>query len=178
MREYTFHNATLECVVGDIAAQGDMEAVVNAANAQLQIGGGVAGALHRAAGPGLAQECAPLAPIRPGEAVITSGHELPNAYVIHVLGPVYGVDEPAAGLLAACHEQAIRLAVRERIDSIAFPAVSTGAFGYPAAEAAEIAVAALGRTLGQTGWPTHVRFVLFDDATRAIYEKALAAHAA
>ena len=83
-----FSGVTVECASGDIAGQEDMAAVVNAANAQLKTGGGVAGALHRAAGPGLEEECRPLAPIKPGEAVITGGHNLPNKYVIHCLGPV------------------------------------------------------------------------------------------
>jgi len=175
MSKYRCHNCALECIVGDIARQADMQAVVNAANAQLQIGGGVAGALHRAAGPGLARECAPMAPIRPGEAVISSGHDLPNDYVIHVLGPVYGVDEPAAEYLAACHDQAIRLAARQGIASIAFPAVSTGAFGYPMQEAAEVAIAATCRTLAEVSGVSRVRFVLFDEAAHAVYNRAIAA---
>ncbi|CAN0229748.1 unnamed protein product, partial [Chrysoparadoxa australica] len=118
-----------------------MDAVVNAANAQLMIGGGVAGAIHRAAGKGLAEECAPLAPIAPGEAVITSGHNLPNPYVIHCLGPVYGRDEPADRLLADCYRNALRLAEENELKSLAFPAISTGAFGYPLRAATEIAVA-------------------------------------
>ncbi|HEX4992067.1 MAG TPA: macro domain-containing protein, partial [Rubrobacteraceae bacterium] len=81
---------TVECVRGDITSQEDVTAIVNAANAELRSGGGVAGAIHRAAGPGLEEEARPLAPIGPGEAVITGGHELPNRYVIHTLGPVYG----------------------------------------------------------------------------------------
>lgn len=89
------HAVTLECVVGDIANQPDVEAVVNAANAELRTGGGVAGAIHRAAGPGLEAECRPLAPIGAGQAVMTGAHALPNRYVIHCLGPVYGYDEPA-----------------------------------------------------------------------------------
>src|SRR5690606_41737019 len=89
-------------------------------------GGGVAGAIHRAAGPGLAEECRPLAPIRPGQAVITSGYRLPNRYVIHCLGPVYGVDEPAADLLASCYRNGLRLAEERGIASVGFPAISTG----------------------------------------------------
>lgn len=92
-------NISLELIQGDIVSQNDLEAIVNAANAQLKIGGGVAGAIHRAAGPGLEKECEPLAPIQVGEAVITGGHDLPNEYVIHTLGPVYGVDKPEAELL-------------------------------------------------------------------------------
>ena len=91
----------IECVRGDIANQPDIDAVVNAANAALRPGSGVAGALHRAAGPGLYEECRPLAPIATGEAVMTSGHGLPNPWVIHCLGPVYGRDRPEAELLVA-----------------------------------------------------------------------------
>ena len=86
------NGVTLECVQGDITSQGDVAAIVNAANAELRTGGGVAGAIHRAAGPGLEEEARPLAPISPGEAVITGAHGLPNRHVIHALGPVYGRD--------------------------------------------------------------------------------------
>lgn len=99
----TFAGVEVEIVRGDIADQPDMDAVVNAANAELMPGGGVAGAIHRAAGSGLAEECRPLAPISPGQAVITSAHNLSNKHVIHALGPVYGSDEPADGLLADCY---------------------------------------------------------------------------
>ncbi len=122
---------TIECVQGDIAAQPDLDAVVNAANAELRPGGGVAGALHRAAGPGLDEECRPLAPIAPGQAVITGAHNLPNRHVIHCLGPIYGQDEPADVLLAQCYRNALLLAEHEALTSIGFPALSTGAFGYP-----------------------------------------------
>ncbi len=84
----------LECLQGNIVSQAGIGVVVNAANAQLRSGGGVAGAIHKAAGPGLEKECGYLAPIKPGEAVITGGHNLPNPYVIHCLGPVYGMDKP------------------------------------------------------------------------------------
>ncbi len=177
MTTYHVHNTDIECIVGDIAAQSDVQAVVNAANAELQTGGGVAGALHRAAGPGLARECASMAPIGPGEAVISGGHDLPNKHVIHVLGPVYGVDEPAADYLAACHRQAIRLAETHGITSIAFPAISTGAFGYPLDEAANVAAAAVSRAVADVDAVTHVRFVLFEDFARKIYAQAFATHA-
>ncbi|MFO7676879.1 MAG: macro domain-containing protein, partial [Thermoplasmatota archaeon] len=96
----------IECVKADIASQVGITAVVNAANAQLRIGGGVAGAIHRAAGPRLEKEGRALAPIRPGQAVITGGYNLPNQYVIHCLGPVYGVDKPEDDLLADCYRNA------------------------------------------------------------------------
>jgi O-acetyl-ADP-ribose deacetylase (regulator of RNase III) len=103
---------------------------VNAANAQLRSGGGVAGALHRAAGPGLEREASALAPLNPGEAVITSGHDLPNAWVIHCLGPVYGWDHPEDRLLSSCYREALRLAESLGLTSVALPAISTGAFGW------------------------------------------------
>jgi len=166
--------ATIECIQGDIADQPDIDTVVNAANAQLQSGGGVAGALHRAAGPGLAEECRPLAPIRPGQAVITGAHELPNHHVIHCLGPVYGVDEPADELLAACYRHALELAERENVRSIAFPALSAGAFGYPAAEAARVALSTVLQTLPECQSVERVRFVLFDAGSTTLYRRTLA----
>lgn len=166
--------AIIECVQGDIARQADIDTVVNAANAQLQSGGGVAGALHRAAGPGLAEECRPLAPIRPGQAVITGAHGLPNRHVIHCLGPVYGVDEPADELLAACYRHALELAEREDVRSIAFPALSAGAFGYPAAEAARVALSTVLQTLPECPSIERVRFVLFDADSTTLYRRTLA----
>src|SRR5579884_656477 len=164
---------TVECVTGSIADQPDVTAVVNAANAQLTTGGGVAGAIHRAAGPGLEEEARPLAPIRPGEAVITGGHRLPNRYVIHCLGPVYGRDKPEAELLARCYANALDLAERHQIDSIAFPAISTGIFGYPIDAAAEVAFRAIREKILQLRSVKRVRFVLFTEKDRAIHEEAL-----
>ena len=164
---------TVECVKGNITVQPDMVAVVNAANAELKPGGGVAGAIHRAAGPGLAQECAPLAPIQPGQAVITGGHNLPNRYVIHCLGPVYGRDEPAADLLANCYRNALDLAEQNGIESVAFPAISTGIFSYPPAEAAAVAWRAVLERAPKLKRVRHIRFVLFDDASLALHETTL-----
>lgn len=151
----------IECIRGDIAAQDDIEAIVNAANAELTIGGGVAGAIHRAAGPELDRECRPLAPISPGEAVITGAHDLPNRYVIHTLGPIYGVDEPADELLADCYRNSLLLAERERIGSLAFPAISTGAFGYPLEPAAHVAAHTVVDLLNRLSELSLVRFVLY-----------------
>lgn len=164
---------TIECRQGDIANQTDMDAVVNAANALLRTGGGVAGALHRAAGPGLAGECAPMAPIEPGQAVISGGHRLPNPHVIHCLGPVYGRDEPADRLLADCYRNALRLAEARGLESVAFPALSTGAFGYPLAEAARIAVTTVAAEGAALERVKRVRFVLFDDAALAAHREVL-----
>ena len=140
MVNYKIGKVNFEMREGDIAQQEDIEAVVNAANAELRIGGGVAGALHSAAGPELEQECRPLAPIFPGEAVITGAYNLPNRYVIHCLGPIYGVNQPESKLLANCYKNALDLAEENEITSIAFPSISTGAFGYPLKEAIPIAV--------------------------------------
>lgn len=164
---------SIELVAGDITAQPDIDAVVNAANAELLPGGGVAGAIHRAAGPGLADECRPLAPIRPGESVITSGHRLPNPWVIHCLGPVYGVDEPAAGLLADCYRGALGLAEERGLGSVAFPAISTGAFGYPLEPAAEVAIRTVVETAPQLRRVTRVRLVLFGRETLDVHRAAL-----
>jgi O-acetyl-ADP-ribose deacetylase len=167
-------NITIECVKGNIANQPDMDAVVNAANAELRIGGGVAGALHRVAGPGLEEEGRPLAPILPGQAVLTGGHRLPNRYVIHCLGPVYGEDEPAEGLLADCYSNALRVAEQHRIRSVAFPAISTGAFGYPMEAAARVAFKAVFEELPRLTSVVHVRFVLFDDEDQQLFARLLA----
>jgi O-acetyl-ADP-ribose deacetylase (regulator of RNase III) len=167
------HGAKVEIVCGDIARQPDVEAVVNAANAGLRPGGGVAGAIHRAAGPGLDEECRALAPIRPGEAVITGAHGLPNRHVIHCLGPVHGVDEPAAELLASCYRNALRLAAETGLRTIAFPAISTGVFGYPKREAAEVALATVLAELERSTPLELVRFVLASDADVTLHAEAL-----
>lgn len=176
MKATTIGEVRLELTVGDIASQEDLDAVVNAANAQLQTGGGVAGALHRAAGPDLAEACAPLAPIEPGECVITDAFALPNRHVVHALGPVYGVNEPAADLLASCYRNALRLADRHRLVSIGFPALSTGIFAYPAPAAAEVAVATVIDEAPRLDHVRLIRFVLFSDHDLEVVRDALAAH--
>jgi O-acetyl-ADP-ribose deacetylase (regulator of RNase III) len=163
MASRNFEGVTVECVQGNITAQPDMDAVVNAANAQLRRGGGVAGAIHRAAGPGLEEECLPLAPIRPGEAVLSGGHNLPNRYVIHCLGPVFGRDEPSDALLADCYRNALELAEQNQIRAVAFPAISTGVFGYPLEEAAMVALKTVRAVLPQLEHVKIIRFVLFGD---------------
>lgn len=165
----------LECVVGDIAAQAGFDAVVNAANAELRTGGGVAGALHRAAGPGLAQEARPVAPIEPGQAVVTSGHDLPNDYVIHCLGPVYGRDEPSEELLRSCYREALDRAEELRIGSVAFPAISTGVFGYPLDEAARVAMEAVVARVPELDSVRRIRFVLYDPRAFRAHARALEA---
>ena len=173
MTSRTIHGVTLECVQGDIANQPGIDAVVNAANALLMPGAGVAGAIHRAAGPGLAEECRALAPIKTGEAVSTGAHNLPNKFVIHCLGPVYGSDEPSAVLLARCYRNALRLAEENRLASIAFPAISTGVFGYPMKEAAEVAIATVAAEAPMLKSVKRVRFVLFGAGDLRVYEQVL-----
>jgi O-acetyl-ADP-ribose deacetylase len=169
----TVHGVTVECVQGDITSQDDVTAIVNAANAELRSGGGVAGAIHRAAGPELEREARRLAPIRPGEAVITGGHNLPNRYVVHTLGPVYGQDRPEAELLANCYRNSLALAEESEVDSIAFPAISTGVFGYPVEEAAEVAIETVIEETERLEHVRLIRFVLFGEKDFEVHEKAL-----
>ncbi|MFW6387446.1 MAG: macro domain-containing protein [Thermodesulfobacteriota bacterium] len=175
MPEKRVHGVLIECVQGDIASQPDMQAVVNAANAWLRPGGGVAGAIHRAAGPGLEEECRVLAPINPGEAVISGAHNLPNEYVIHCLGPVYGRDEPAAELLADCYRNAVRVAEENAITSIAFPSISTGVFGYPKHEAAQVAFKTILDLLPSLKTLRHIRFVLFSAEDASLHAEVFEA---
>ncbi len=164
---------TIELRHGDIANQADCEAVVNAANAQLETGGGVAGAIHRAAGPGLAKEARPMAPINPGEAVITGGHNLPNKYVIHCLGPVYGKDKPEDQLLTDCYSNVLDLADKKGIKSIALPAISTGAFGYPAEEAARIAFTTIIKKIPDLEHLRNILFVLYSIQDMELHKRIL-----
>ena len=171
--ERTVGRVKIEVVQGDITAQDDVDAIANAANARLESGGGVAGAIHGAAGPGLAEEARPLGPIGPGEAVITGGHDLPNRYVIHALGPVYGQDRPEDELLANCYRNALALAEEQGIESVAFPAISTGIFGYPLEEAAEVALRVVIERAESLQNVRLVRFVLFGEEDLEVYERVL-----
>ena len=168
-----FRNIQFDAIMGDIANQPDVEAVINAANAQLQTGGGVAGAIHRSAGPELYKECRNLAPIKPGEAVITKAYNLPNDYVIHCLGPVYGNDTPAEKFLANCYKNALRLAEKYQIRSIAFPSLSTGAFGYPIEEAVNVTFNAILAELQGLKHLQRVKFVLFSEQDLKLYLKKI-----
>lgn len=161
----------LECRQGDITNQTDIDAVVNAANAQLRPGGGVAGAIHHAAGPGLYEECKSLDPIQPGEAVITKAYNLPNKFVVHCLGPVYGRDKPGEKLLADCYINALRVADAKGAESIAFPAISTGIFGYPVEEAANVAFKAIQSQLPFLKNIKLIRMVLWGKEDFEIHKK-------
>lgn len=174
MAQKKLHGVTIECVTGNIVEMPEIDAIVNAANAELRTGGGVAGAIHRAAGPELEAECRPLAPIKPGEAVITGAHRLPNRHVIHCLGPVYGADTPSDTLLAACYRNALRRAEEQGVTSIAFPAISTGVFCYPMKAAAEIAMRTVAEEAQNLSSVKRIVFVLFDADALRIHEEALA----
>lgn len=171
--KFNFNQKIIEVVQGDIAEQKDMDVVVNAANAQLMTGGGVAGALHRAAGPELAKAGRKFAPLSPGEAVMTPAFHLPNKHVIHCLGPIYGTDQPEDQLLKNCYEKALRLADAEKLKDIAFPAISTGAFSYPFNEALEIAVPTVLNLLPSLKNVETVRFVLFSEHEKDKYIRYL-----
>ncbi|MGA8295563.1 MAG: macro domain-containing protein [Acidimicrobiales bacterium] len=169
----SFDGVRVEITKGDITAQPDLDAIVNAANASLAPGAGVAGAIHRAAGPGLAEECRPLAPIGHGECVITSGQRLENPYVIHCLGPVYGVDDDPSDRLSSCYRWALDLAESRQLRSIGFPAISTGVFGYPLDAAADVAIATIASAAPLLSHVRLVRLVLFDDAAYSAFARAL-----
>jgi O-acetyl-ADP-ribose deacetylase len=164
----------IELVVGDITEQ-EVDAIVNAANATLLGGGGVDGAIHRAGGPSILQECRELGGCEPGDAKATRGGQLPARYVFHAVGPIWrGGGGGEAELLASCHRRAIELAAEHGCRSVAFPAISTGAYGYPVELAAPVAIAATQDAL--TAHPTVevALFVFRDEATLAPYRAALA----
>jgi O-acetyl-ADP-ribose deacetylase (regulator of RNase III) len=162
-----FLNGRVTVAVGDITKQ-DTDAIVNAANASLLGGGGVDGAIHRAGGDEILAECKEIRRTRfpnglpTGEAVITTGGKLPALYVIHTVGPIYGEHGgQEADLLANCYHNSLTLAVEKNLSSIAFPAISTGVFGYPQAEAAKVASQTIENFLSTDHQLTEVRLVFF-----------------
>ncbi|HYS20952.1 MAG TPA: O-acetyl-ADP-ribose deacetylase [Gemmatimonadales bacterium] len=165
--------ATIAAVQGDITTQ-HMDAIVNAANTTLLGGGGVDGAIHRAAGPQLLEECRTIGGCPTGEARITKGYRLPARYVIHTVGPVWsggGRGEPE--LLRACYMSSLALAAHHGVRSIAFPSISTGAYRYPIADAAHLAVQTVRESLAVLTTVESVRFVCFSAGDLEIYRRLL-----
>ena len=165
--------ATLEAVQGDITTM-RVDAIVNAANSSLMGGGGVDGAIHRAAGPELLVECAALGGCPTGEARITKGYRLPASYVIHTVGPVWrGGTAGESELLRRCYESSLDLAAARGIRSIAFPSISTGAYGYPIEDGCRIAVRTVRDRLRGPSVIELVRFVCFSSGDLSLYQEAL-----
>lgn len=163
----------IEIVEGDITRQ-EVDALVNAANESLLGGGGVDGAIHRGAGPQLLEVCRQIGGCPTGKARITPGFRLPAAHVIHTVGPRWrGGGRGEAELLASCYRSVFEIVRRERLRTVAFPSISTGAYGYPVSRAARIAVEETRRFLGENDDVALVRFVCFDETTRRAYEEAL-----
>ena len=152
-----------------------VDAIVNAAAPDLLGGGGVDGAIHQAAGPGLSAECRLLGGCATGEAKITKGYDLPSKFIIHTVGPVYGrANGQEAELLAACYQNSLKLAAKQGIKTIAFPYISTGVYGYPKAVAAEIAVRAVKEFIAAPPRVfQEITFAVYDQENYEIYERVL-----
>jgi O-acetyl-ADP-ribose deacetylase len=164
----------IQVVEGDITRQ-TVEAIVNAANTTLLGGGGVDGAIHRAAGPELLEECRALGGCATGQAKITKGYRLPAKWVIHTVGPVWRDGQHSEDdLLVSCYRSCFALAVRHGIRTIAFPSISTGAYGFPMERAARIAVREAKKSLEQNTSVEQVRLVCFGQAAGAVHSQALA----
>lgn len=162
----------MEVVQGDITRL-EVDAIVNAANTSLQGGGGVDGAIHRAAGPELLAECETIGGCPTGEARITKGYNLPARHVIHTVGPVYGGRPQDSALLASCYRNSLQLAADKKVKTIAFPAISCGVYGYPVEDACRIAVDTAARFLEERGSIEKILFVLFSQDHRKVYEDYL-----
>jgi len=167
----------IELIKGDITKI-KADAIVNAANSSLMGGGGVDGAIHRAGGPAIIEECrqiiAKQGSCKTGEAVITTAGNLPAKFVIHTVGPVWTDGKKnEAVLLAACYQNSLELAIKHKLYSIAFPNISTGIYGYPKKEAAKIAINTVTKFLDQTDSITKVYFVCFDEGNYQLYDSLI-----
>lgn len=170
-----FFNGRIRLVQGDITLM-DVDAIVNAANNSLLGGGGVDGAIHRAAGPQLLESCRQIGGCATGDAVITPGFRLKARYVIHTVGPVWrGGQHNEPSLLASCYLKSLQLAASKHLKSVAFPNISTGVYGYPKKEAAQIAISTVLEFLKQNMMPEVVWFVCFDRENYDLYEQELSA---
>ncbi|KAF0122877.1 MAG: appr-1-p histone processing protein [bacterium] len=171
--EVKVNKSTVSLVEGDITRE-EIDGIVNAANSRLAGGGGVDGAIHRAGGPSIMEECRKIGGCPTGKAVITTGGNLNAKYVIHTVGPIYrGGGRNEAELLASAYRESLKLASSKGLKSIAFPSISTGAYGYPLAEAAKIALKTVIDYLKANTNITLVRFVLFGRQAYDEYEKTL-----
>ena len=179
MTDRAFAAGRIELARGDITRE-RVDAIVNAANSSLMGGGGVDGAIHRAGGPAILEECRRLraerGPLPPGEAVITTAGRLPSRYVIHTVGPIWtGGGQDEARILERCYRNSLALAAARGLGSVALPSISTGAYGYPIAMAAPVALRAGREALLEESGLRLLRFVLFSTADLETYESALAA---
>ena len=163
----------IELIIGDITEQ-EVDAIVNAANATLLGGGGVDGAIHRAGGPSILAECRELGGCRPGDVKATTAGDLPAKHVLHAVGPIWrGGAAKEAELLASCHRRAIELAAELGDHTVAFPAISTGAYGYPLDQAAPVAIEATQQAMREHPRVQVARFVFRDESALAPYREAL-----
>jgi len=168
-------SARIKLVKGDITLM-RVDAIVNAANNTLLGGGGVDGAIHRGAGPDLLKACHLLNGCDTGDAKITAGFRLPARYVIHTVGPVWqGGKNDESRLLRTCYRKSLQLAIDHQLNSIAFPNISTGVYGFPKELAAEIAIGTVKEFLDQTGSPSEVTFVVYDLENESLYKRVLTA---
>ncbi len=166
--QYKINEAVIEFTCGDITAEAT-DAIVNAANTRLAGGGGVDGAIHRAGGPAIMEECRKIGGCPTGGAVITGGGRLKARHVIHTVGPVYSGRPKDAELLASAYKSALELAAKHGCNSVAFPSISTGAYGYPIEEASKIAIKTVVDFLRSHSEITFVRFVLYTPADHEVY---------
>ena len=177
MLQRTINKTKLSLIKSDITTQAT-DAIVNAANSSLMGGGGVDGAIHRAGGPAILEECKRIIKgigrLPPGQAVITTGGNLPSKHVIHTVGPIWhGGRSKEPELLASAYRESLQLAVDNGLKTVSFPSISTGAYRFPVALAAQTALQTVIDFLKSNGSLEEVRFVLYDDSTCAIYERTL-----